>query len=157
GRILAAATGRYAFTHTPSSIELWDVEHHKLLGELKGHQGAVMAVAYSPDSRLVASCSTDGTAKLGDVATRQPLATFPTAKENGVSAVAFSGDGRTLAVSGDSMDRVDLWDVSSRSKVGSIPATEGTGTSCSTFSPNGKILAFGDTAGIHIVERATLK
>ena len=53
---------------------LWDVASRTPLGEpLKGHQGAVRSVAFSPDGKTLASGSWDKTVMLWDVASRTPL------------------------------------------------------------------------------------
>ena len=48
----------------------------KLRATLKGHTGAVVAVAFSPDSKTVASASYDGTLKLWDMTTGKERATL---------------------------------------------------------------------------------
>ncbi|MCP3897391.1 WD40 repeat domain-containing protein, partial [Moraxella sp.] len=48
----------------------------KKLGDFVGHTGDVMAVAVSPDSRLLASGSADQTVRLWDVETRENLLTL---------------------------------------------------------------------------------
>jgi eukaryotic-like serine/threonine-protein kinase len=66
-------------------------------------------VAFSPDGRRFATTSSDGTVKVWDVATRQPLHTL-TDHTDWVWSVAFSPEGRRLASA--SQDRtVRLWDV----------------------------------------------
>ena len=42
-----------------TTVRLWDAHKGKHLATFKGHIGAVYAVAWSPDSRLVASCGQD--------------------------------------------------------------------------------------------------
>ncbi|MED7952152.1 nSTAND1 domain-containing NTPase [Streptomyces sp. BE303] len=79
--------------------------------QFAGHGSAVLAVAYSPDGRTLATGSADHTVKLWDTATHRMLATL-TGHGSTVMTVAFSPDGRTLASAG--ADRtVRLWDVSS--------------------------------------------
>src|SRR5205807_1066953 len=76
---------------------------------LKGHSNEVLSVAYSPDSKTLASASDDKTVKLWDVATGKEQATLKGhAKE--VTSVAFSPDGKTLA-SGSLDQSIELWDV----------------------------------------------
>src|SRR5436305_1648010 len=79
-----------------------------LLQTLDGHSDAVNAVAFSQDSKLLASASWDMTVRLWDPATGATLQTL--AGHSGVvEAVAFSQDGKLLASA--SQDRtVRLWD-----------------------------------------------
>ena len=80
----------------------------KLVRTVKAHSGWVRAVTYSPDGKIVVSCSDDTTIKLWDAATGRPIRTIKGHKEP-VRSIAFSPDGRRL-VSG-SIDRtVRLWE-----------------------------------------------
>jgi WD40 repeat protein len=65
--------------------------------ELTGHKGLVVALAYSPDGRTLASASADGTARLWDLTTGKLRATLqsPAAR---AYCVAFSPDGALLSV-----------------------------------------------------------
>ena len=66
------------------------------LATLRGHTGAVMGVAVSPDGTLVATGSQDGTAKVWDLATgREKLTLF--GHDLVVNTVSFSPDGQLLA------------------------------------------------------------
>ncbi len=113
--------------------------------ELTGHRGLVVALAYSPDGRTLASASADGTARLWDLATGTLTATLqsPAARAN---CVAFAPDGRSLAVGyGEPTGLVQIWDTDPprrrESWVAHPRATRGI-----AFSPNGSLLATaGDT------------
>ena len=75
---------------------------------LEGHSGAIYAVAFSSDGKLVASGSDDGTVKLWDTATGALQWTLE--DHSGlVNAVAFSSDGKLVA-SGSHDGTVKLWD-----------------------------------------------
>src|SRR6266566_4414586 len=79
--------------------------------ELTGHKGPVVALAYSPDGRTLASASADGTARLWDLTTGTLTATLqsPAAR---AYCVAFSPDGKSLAVGfGGPRGLVQLWDL----------------------------------------------
>jgi WD40 repeat protein/tRNA A-37 threonylcarbamoyl transferase component Bud32 len=86
---------------------LWR-KYHGERSRLRGHAGAVTALAFSPDGKLLASGSADQTIKLWDTGTGKEILTLG-GHEKQVTSLAFSPDSKRL-VSG-SMDRtVKIWD-----------------------------------------------
>jgi WD40 repeat protein len=77
---------------------------------LQGHVSIVYSLTFSSDSRLLASASRDGTARIWDVETGRLLATLKGSKEI-ARRVAFNPAGTLLAVGYHTQARI--WDVSS--------------------------------------------
>jgi WD40 repeat protein len=92
------------------AVHVWDARTGLQLYALR-HDGAVLAVDFSPNGRFLATGSADGTARLWSVAGGLPLASFTHPPGAGgsddVRRLSFSPDGsRLLTVGGDRFARV---------------------------------------------------
>ena len=113
---------------------------------LHGHSGWVSGVAFSPNAKILASCSDDMTIILWDVRTRKLIGPRLVGHSDEVLSVAFSPDGKTLA-SGSKDGTIILWDVEGHRQLGApliSHAADVRGSVLSVaFSPDGKLLASG--------------
>ena len=100
----------------------------------------VNTVAFSVDSKILASGSEDGNLYLWDVETGKKLKTLTEATEN-VFSVAFSSDGKTLA-SGNAGNTIRLWDIATGEKLKTLTGHTNWVFSVA-FSPDGQTLASG--------------
>ncbi len=109
---------------------------------LEGHVVIVTAIAFSPDSQLIASASYDlivrhHTVRLWDSATGVPRGTL-VGHERLIDAVVFSSTGQFLA-SGD-CDTIRLWDPVTKSSRGTLRG-HSSRINAMVFSPNAQRLA----------------
>jgi len=75
---------------------------------LTGHVGKVRVVTYSPDGRYIASSGDDGTIRLWNAQTGQPVGAPLRAGSDAVWAVAFSPDGNQLVSAGND-EKLHIW------------------------------------------------
>jgi WD40 repeat protein len=109
---------------------------------LKGHQGEVCSVAFSPDGKTIVSGSADNTIRLWDT-TGKPIGQPLQGHQGEVCSVAFSPDGKTI-VSGSRDKTIRLWDTTGK-PIGQ-PLKGHQGEVCSVaFSPDGKTIVSGST------------
>lgn len=118
----------------------------KPVATLRGHEGDVQCVAYSPDGKLLASGSEDGNIKIWDTATNRELGQLQGHKLY-VNGVAFSPDGALLASAGFD-GTVRLWDVAGRTNLGMLGEEDGATQTGVAFSPDGKLLASASNVGL---------
>ncbi|KAJ5740251.1 hypothetical protein N7493_000123 [Penicillium malachiteum] len=88
-------------------IRLWNPLTGKPKGDLYGHKRLFPSVAFSPDSQLLASASSDGTVRLWNPLTGRQQQKLEDHTE-GVNSVAFSPDSQLLASASDDCT-VLLW------------------------------------------------
>lgn len=92
-------------------VQLWDVATGREIGTIRGHGRSVTKVAFSRDSKLLATAASDNTIRIWDVATRSELRTL-TGHTSGIESIDFTPDGRLLA-SGADDGSTFLWDLQS--------------------------------------------
>lgn len=124
---------------SPGEVRIWDAATGKELATFRGHTGPVMGVAFSPDSRYLATASFDRTARIWDAATGEERLVLAGAG-SWVYDVAFSSNGKLLAASSGNL--IQIWDTSNwkelqtlRGHSDSVHAIE--------FTPDGQRLVSG--------------
>ncbi len=147
GTTLAVGSGTPATaTSGGGVVRLWEVATGRRTGVLDAGSQPVLAVAFSHDGNILAGGSGDGSVRLWDVTTHQPVGRPLRAGTGPVTSVAFSPRGSILAVGGKD-GIVRLWDVTSRRPVGApLTGVSGAVTSVA-FSRDGATVAAGGADG----------
>ncbi|HXZ72620.1 MAG TPA: WD40 repeat domain-containing protein, partial [Streptosporangiaceae bacterium] len=158
-RRLAAAAWRIYPTSQAGSVLAHFLMDQQQGGILPGNpaNGGALAVAFSPDGKLLATGYGNGYVRLWNPATRQPIGDPLLANSGGVvNGVAFSPDGKLLATAGDD-GYVLLWNPATRQATGApLPAVSNGSVNAVAFSPGGKLLASaGDDGYVRLWNTAT--
>ncbi len=109
--------------------------------QIKGHRDVIYDAEFSPDGRLVATCSYDRMINLWNAADGALVRTL-SGHNGAIYSIAFSPDGKVLA-SASADDTVKLWNVKTGERLDTLGQAEGEQNAVA-FTPDSKsILAAG--------------
>ena len=156
GRLVATATRysrwRYRRKRQDNTVRLWEVATGKHLTLLEGQQGAINAIAFSPDSNLILTGSNDKIGRLWNAKTGKSVALLK-GHSAPVNQVAFSLDGR-LALTA-SANKVHIWDTVTRKPLATLDCSQYVRSV--TFSPDAQLVLTGSGNTARIWEARTGK
>jgi WD40 repeat protein len=121
-------------------------------------KGDVTSVAFSPDSKTLASGGWDETIRLWDVATGAEVRRLSGHAAGMVATVVFSPNGKYLASRGGNDGTVRLWDPATghelfkREKIQNVNPWRFNRDTALAFAPDGKTLAIGDRAAVRFLD-----
>jgi WD40 repeat protein len=132
---ISSSDGSSVLTIRDNVVQAWRSTSWQSLTELRGHQGTVYDVAFSPCGKFVTTASADQTARVWNVGDGAMVREFR-GHESLVGTVDFSPDGKFLLTTGDGTARV--WQVATGKSIAILrrpyPLTQ------AAFSPDGKLI-----------------
>jgi WD40 repeat protein len=137
GRLLATAGGPI--------LHLWDARTGRLVRQFEANpKGAVYAVRFSPNGKLLATAIWENQAVVWDAATCRELARMQ-GHEQDVQCLAFAPDGKRL-VTGSWDGTVRLWDVATGHQIRSLKV--GHAVWAAAYAPDGRTVVSGSDDGV---------
>jgi len=144
---LIIATGTRSAPGPDPRVILWDSTTGQRKRIFRGHTDAVIALAFAPDGKTLATASRDRTVRLWDPDTGQERSGLQAGNAS-VTSLAFSPDGRSLA-SGWTDHLVRIWNVEAGTLSASLQGHR-KGVSCVTYSPRGMLASGGFVATLRL-------
>lgn len=140
GRAMYSPNGELlAFGDGDKFIEIWETKGWSQLWVMAGQERWIHDLAWSPDSRRLASTSIAGTIKIWDARLGELLRSLEGQGE--MLSVAWSPDGKRLA-SGSADNTIYIWEVSTGQALRTVEGHTGAVYSLA-WSPDGQTLASG--------------
>ncbi|EFR04041.1 vegetative incompatibility protein HET-E-1 [Nannizzia gypsea CBS 118893] len=139
GRLLASASGYtllQGLQPKDTVVRLWDIATESCIQTLTGHRHPIQSIAFSADSKLLSSVSSDGTALVWDLYSGIPIG--PALK--GFKFVTFSPKTRQIASLQDEF-AISILDIETGTGILTHGALHTNSITSITFSPDGSYLA----------------
>lgn len=157
--LLATKAAERPNSQSETALKRALIESH-IRAALRGHTDTIYDAEFSPDGKLLATASKDGTARVWDVSTGQLLKEFKetsgTSFQDGPPAVrvaTFSHDGKSLLLTGaDGVARLRetlTWQLVSSFRVGNRQVND------ATFSPDDKQILTGSGSSVRVWDAGT--
>ncbi|MEM7544656.1 MAG: c-type cytochrome [Pseudomonadota bacterium] len=134
---------RIASAGDDDTILIWDRASGSVLHRITGHSAKIMALAASPDGRMIASASWDRTVGIWDVETGALIQTM-TGHSQLVNDVAFGAEGTIYSAANDGTVR--QWRVADGTQIGTL-VRHGFGVNRLLVDPAADWLAYGAVDG----------
>jgi small GTP-binding protein len=126
----------------------------RVSGMLRGHDGAIGDIVWSPDGSLLVSESQDGTVRIWDRASLRQIRKMSNYK-NGVRTPTFNRNGQILAI-GSEDGRIDLWKSGSWKRLKTLDLADTVGECISlAFSPLDDTLACAGRESAALIDIST--
>lgn len=138
--------GKNASTHLYQRVDVWDAATGKTITSYDGHKSTILSLAWSSDSKRIASAGTDGLLTVWNATNGKNVVKYATTGK--VTSVSWSPDDKDLVSASGALQ---IWDVKDPKKpVGILDAHVDTTTPTYVkWSPDGTYIASADSA-VHI-------
>jgi len=133
---------------TGKDIEIRSTPDSVIKGRLTGHVSQVLSIRWSPDGKLIASCSKDDTVRVWDVESKRELITLR-GHSNDVDDVQWNPNGTQL-LSADG-ETIQVWDYDGANRLFS-PLEHPTGVQTLLWDAEGEVLAAGGLSGLQLFD-----
>jgi WD40 repeat protein/DNA-binding SARP family transcriptional activator/energy-coupling factor transporter ATP-binding protein EcfA2 len=155
---LSGAGNVFVGSSDDNTLRLWDTETGQEIHRLQGHTRPIYGLDMGPDGQMAVSVSQDGTTRTWDLAQGHELGQFTLVEKLRPRSVAFSPDGRTIAVGTGTRESdpdtvkatVRLLDVKTGDEIRHFDG-EGGGVTTVAFSPDGQQILAGFNTGLIIL------
>jgi WD40 repeat protein len=129
-----------------NAVRLWDVMTGSMVSQIVGYPDPVYHVAVNHDGTMLALATWDGIHRR-EVATGSDVAVWTEDYLQPIDRIAFSPDGRTLALALYNDHTIRLWDVATATEIAALTGHTDRIMDL-TFSPDGTVLASSDVSQI---------
>jgi WD40 repeat protein len=139
----------------PKNRRLWRADTEELVAGLGSSTSSVWAVAFSPDSRLVATADDDASLRLWETGGGRLRAVLPTGTNSALS-VAFSRQGHLFAAVANE-DFIRRWDVVNMRELSRLSGLECEARRLEISPDNGLLAAWCPDGNVRLIDLKTLE